>query len=146
MGLVDMAVTKQQLKSIVKECLLEILSEGIGKNKEASINEQTSLKSPNTSKKLQNPPRRGENVKYSQVIAETIKRESNGNSVMADIFADTAKNTLPNMLDESKHVRTTSPAGSVESVVSRHTPEELFGDEVSSKWADLAFMETQKKF
>ncbi len=140
-----MAITKGQLKAIVKECLIEILAEGMGPSASSSINEAASksLKA----KPIHKPsPRRGENVKYGQAIAETIKRESNGNSVMAAIFADTAMNTLPTMMNESATQSPPPPAGSIESAVSRSTPEELFGDDVASKWAELAFTETPKKF
>lgn len=140
-----MAITKQQLKSIVKECLIEILAEGMGPSASSSINEAASksLKPKTISKTI---PRRGDNVKYGQAIAETIKRESNGNSVMAAIFADTAMNTLPTMMNENQHSQPPAPAGSIESAVARSTPEQLFGDETASKWAELAFAETPKKF
>jgi len=141
-----MAITKQQLKEIVKECLVEILAEGMGSSTKSSIQEATLRSSKPAAK--QSPPaiRRGEHVKYSQTMAETIKRESKGNSVMASIFADTAVNTLPTMMNESPRNQPPPPAGSVESIVANSAPEDLFGDEASSKWAQLAFMETPKKF
>jgi len=140
-----MAITKGQLKAIVKECLIEILAEGMGSSTSSSINEATSksLKTKVVSKPL---PRRGDNVKYGQTMAETIKRESNGNSVMAAIFADTAMNTLPTMMNESSTQAPLPPASSIEGAVARSTPEQLFGDDVASKWAELAFTETPKKF
>jgi hypothetical protein len=143
-----MAITKQQLKSIVKECLVEILSEGIGPETKQSIYESSikGKKSIDNKNMQQQMPRRGQNVKYTQALAETIKRESNGNSVMASILADTAKNTLPSMLNESKHAQPPVPVNSFEGAVARHTPEELFGEDAASKWAELAFAETPKKF
>lgn len=135
-----MAITKQQLKSIVKECLVEILSEGISSS-------AVSLQESKTKKiqAQQATHRRGQNVKYNQAIAETIKRESNGSSVMAAIFADTAAKTLPTMMNESTSQQP-QPSGHFERVVSQNNPEDLFGDEVASKWAELAFTETPKKF
>jgi len=142
-----MSITRQQLKSIVKECLVEILAEGIGSSTKHLAQESVSKKS-NTVVPQKQPlisPRRGENVKYSKTMAETIKREAGGNSVMAAIFADTAATTLPNMLNESV-VQQPQPVGSIERAVANSTPEELFGDDAASKWAQLAFTETQKKF
>lgn len=142
-ALVDMGITKSQLKSIVKECLVEILAEGIGAS---PVNEVVSKTQKQATKKPAALPRRGENVKYGKAIAETIKREANGNSVMASILADTAMNTLPSMMNESSTQAPLPPAGSIEGAVARSTPEELFGDETASKWAELAFAETPKKF
>ena len=145
MELVDMSVTRQQLKSIVKECLVEILAEGIGSTKK-SIQEVSSRTNNVVSKKPSSvQARRGEHVKYSQTMAETIKREAGGNSIMAEILADTAATTLPSMLKESA-IQHPQPVGSVERAVADSTPEELFGDDAASKWAQLAFTETQKKF
>jgi hypothetical protein len=145
MELVDMSVTRQQLKSIVKECLVEILAEGIGSTKK-SIQEVSSRNNNVVSKKPSSvQARRGEHVKYSQTMAETIKREAGGNSIMAEILADTAATTLPSMLKESA-IQHPQPVGSVERAVADSTPEELFGDDAASKWAQLAFTETQKKF
>jgi hypothetical protein len=145
MELVDMSVTRQQLKSIVKECLVEILAEGIGSTKK-SIQEVSSRNNNVVSKKPSSVQvRRGERVKYSQTMAETIKREAGGNSIMAEILADTAATTLPSMLKESA-IQHPQPVGSVERAVADSTPEELFGDDAASKWAQLAFTETQKKF
>ena len=139
-----MPITKQQLKSIVKECLVEILSEGIGPSTKESIQEISSKRNSTKTSQVA-MPRRGQNVKYSQVMAETIKREAGNNPVMAAIFADTAATTLPTMMNESV-AQQPQPVGSIERAVAQSTPEELFGDDVASKWAELAFTETPKKF
>ena len=140
-----MSITRQQLKSIVKECLVEILSEGIGTTSTRSITSESTVRKPVQASRPVSSPRRGENVKYAQTMAETIKRESKGNPVMAEIFADTAKNTLPTMLSESQ-AQQPPVTGKIEQIVSQHNPEDLFGDEAASKWAELAFAETPKKF
>lgn len=142
-----MGITKQQLKDIVKECLVEILAEGIGSSTRSSLQEATQKSQKRVINAKSAPlPRRGENVKYGQTMAETIKRESKGNPVMASILADTAMNTLPSMINEGTRQQPPPPAGSIESIVANAAPEDLFGDEASSKWAQLAFMETPKKF
>ena len=142
----DMSVTRQQLKSIVKECLVEILAEGIGSSTKQSIQESSSRTNNIVSKKINNvSPRRGDHIKYSQTIAETIKREAGGNSIMAEILADTAATTLPLMIKESA-IQHLQPIGSAERAVADSTPEELFGDASTSKWVQLAFNKSQNKF
>ena len=103
-----MAITKQQLKSIVKECLVEILAEGMGASAGAAINEAAKNKNKSvvhhssvfgqTASKTSLAPRR----QPTESLREAIKRESAGNSVMADILRDTAANTLPSMLENEK--------------------------------------------
>ena len=77
-------------------------------------------------------------------LREAIKRESGGNKVMESIFADTAQTTLPAQL-RSEGSKVAVPAGTVESIVENHAPEDIFGDEVASKWATLAFADAPKK-
>jgi hypothetical protein len=48
-------------------------------------------------------------------------------------------------MNESQHSQPQVPAGSAESAVARSTPERLFGDDVASKWAELAFSKVPKK-
>jgi len=146
-----MSITKGQLKSIVKECLIEILSEGMGSSTGSTINEAS--KKPSASSVSSSNPhvstvmrQNASRIKMQQSasIKEAIKREAGGNSVMADILADTAARTLPVMMEND---RTKQPVsmGAAESIVASHDPEELFGEETTSKWADLAFMGMPKK-
>lgn len=140
-----MKATRSDLKSIVKECLLEILSEGIG---EQTIQEKIqrpshkqlfteSSKRPQTSQVDRRP---------APQLREAIRREAGGNKVMEAILADTASSTLPKMLQgDVKGLAAPTPGGLVEQVVASAAPEEIFGEDVASKWADLAFMGTSTK-
>lgn len=152
--LVDiMAITKGQLKAIVKECLVEILAEGMGPSTSASINEAASKK--NSSSKViphaatvmrQNASRvKMQAPAQNEALKEAIRREAGGNDVMAAILADTAANTLPSMLENDRTRVAPAPTGAVERVVASYEPEQLFGEEAASKWADLAFMGTPNK-
>jgi hypothetical protein len=120
-------ITKSQLKKIVKECLVEILNEGLSGALVSSEVETTVPK--NVSERAQKRP--------SDALATAIKAEARGNPVMAQIFADTAKNSLPKMLSERS-----------DSISDQEqfygTPEEAFGEDVSSKWANLAFSPISK--
>lgn len=138
-----MGVTKGQLKSIVKECLIEILAEGMGSETASSISEaatrQPVKKPPATQSSVirQNASR----VRVgSSAMKEAIRRESGGDNVLASILADTAANTLPTMLEnDAARGSMPQPTGAIERVVASHAPEDLFGEEAASKWADLAF-------
>ena len=140
-----MKITKSELKSIVKECLVELLSEGLGTSLEGSKNSSTrqaSLPVPFTENL-----KRQQQKTISSGLKETIRREAGGNKIMEDIFADTAASTLPSFLqNEGKSpVPAAVGGGLAEQVVARVNPEDLFGDDVTSKWASLAFAESPLK-
>lgn len=143
-----MKLTKNDLKQIVKECLVEILSEGIGASL-PSINEiknQLPKKRnimPHSSITRQN----SQSVRvHSNALKEAIKIESAGNSIMASILADTAAHSLPTMLESDVPGKfNPKPTGTVERVVASTSPEDLFGEDVASKWASLAFSTSSKK-
>ncbi len=140
-----MKITKSELKSIVKECLVEILGEGLGSSLNLPkniINRQQSSPPLSDIAKRQVPQKM-----FSSGLKETIKREAGGNRIMEDIFADTAASTLPSFLqnDGKTPVPASVGGGLVEQVVARTNPEDLFGDDVTSKWASLAFTESPLK-
>jgi hypothetical protein len=136
-----MKVTRNQLKSIVKECLVEILAEGVGHSM-PRLNEST--KKP--IRKIQSneglPVYQSKST--SNALKEAIRIESGGNDIMASILADTAEKTLPSMLENDRR-KTPAVTGKIENLVASHNPEELFGEEAASKWASLAFTEPTKK-
>jgi hypothetical protein len=142
-----MRITKVQLKDIVKECLIEILAEGMGSSTSASISE--TAKNKTRSAPIRSSTVLKQNASkikiQSNALKEAIRLESGGNDIMASILADTAKKTLPMMLENERSKVTPSVGGTVERVVASHDPQELFGEETASKWADLAFMGLSKK-
>ena len=77
---------KSELKIIIKECLLEILSEGLGSK--ASIREAIT-KQPQ--KQLQAPARR------PQIPQEFLSELRGMNPVIAEMARDTIANTLPSL-------------------------------------------------
>jgi len=133
-----MKITKSELKDIVKECLVEILSEGIGSRpvlpgprQDFSIFQ----KSQKTSQFKSVPP----NVK------EAVKRNSGGDKILESILEDTATTTLPKFLGAGDgKISAQQPLGRVEQFVSEKSPEDIFGDEVTSKWAELAFLKSSQ--
>ena len=68
--------------------------------------------------------------------------------MMADILADTAMTTLPKMMSSGDSSSKYSGGSSPRAIQVEHfsgSPEDVFGDEVASKWANLAFMESPNK-
>jgi hypothetical protein len=132
-----MKITKQQLKIIVKECLVEILSEGIGG---LSVGANPSSKDESIIRK---PIRKSEPSRpiITPALRESINREAGGNKMMESIFADTALNSLPQMM--SNH--SPSDPSAAGQIAAKHTPEEIFGEDIASKWASLAFDQSTNK-
>lgn len=158
-----MKISKTELKSIVKECLIEILNEGLGSSVQPQ-NIQRKIERVDTRSNFQESSRRHRQQQTAssemQRSREAVKLAAAGNPIMESILSDTAVNSLPKMMQHDvpmmlEQARMTggsvgmppalSADGTVEKIVSSHTPEDLFGEEVSSKWADLAFASVPTK-
>ena len=146
-----MKLSRSELKIIVKECLIEILKEGLGDIKPrehlerggidvgetiSSVRRKTAQKTLLTAKKQQ----------PSAALMQAVQQESGGNKLMQSILADTAMTTLPTMLASSTPggdalvSLSGQGVGAAEMVVAQNSPEDLFGEEAASKWSNLAFM------
>lgn len=142
-------LTRSDLKAIVKECLVEILVGGIGDLQRSSVTnlqqnilaQQPSMLESNK-QQLQLTPRRP-----PLQMRDAIKRESGGNKVMESILADTAVSTLPKMMQSEgrPHFQPSDRRGIAEQIVATAEPDEIFGEDATSKWASLAFMETPQR-
>lgn len=145
-------LSRSQLKGLVKECLLEILSEGIGGSESQMISESASPR------RQQRPSRErssrksaldhvsfgaqsAPNPKFNETV-ENIGKSLTQDPVMQAIFSDTAKTTLQEQLNAGGPA---SPQGSVLSQgddAARHMassdPSDLFSG-ASQNWAALAF-------
>lgn len=140
-------ITKSDLKAIVKECLVEILSEGLGGTSFSSaptITQRLPNRSENSfleEKRLRDSSR----VRQQPQLQEFIKKESGGNKIMEDIFADTAASTLPKMMQSEKKGSVPVKHTLEEQIVASASPEDIFGEEAASKWAEYAFANITKK-
>lgn len=132
-----MKISRVELKNIVKECLLEILSEGVGST---TINVQSERREP--------PLRRRDAVTQAAQPAQVAKNNQLSNmmkksefSDLQSLLEDTAQNTLPrqNAADRGKMVERFNPGDDIAQAVSESTPDEIFGEETTRKWAELAF-------
>lgn len=169
-----MKTSRNQLKALMKELLIEILSEGLGNMQRApmSPSDQASgasavsehrfaagRRKPAFDPRLDTPLVGGR--KPTDALKDAILLESDGKPIMADILADTAMTTLPNQLASGDRMGMPSEGSSV-SLGALHSkspgagqeqfngdPTEVFSGGVaradgSSHWADLAFMPTKK--
>lgn len=132
-------VSRNMLKSIVKECLVELLAEGLSGGDTTSLNESLNVKSnyenvsvkKESSNKVLNP---NFEKKTKQIISQATK-----DPIMALILEDTAQTTLQeqNTADQT-HRPSAKNIDIYSQAVSENDPMEMFGGS-SNNWASLAF-------
>ena len=159
-----MKLDKDLLKSIVKECLVEILAEGIvnthapASSKKRALSESISSKSRSGSNRRADSqsatPRRSylDNISFGEKPAASARQEKavsritsaiTKDALMQDILADTARTTLQEQRSGevsrgSAPALDSRPADKAAEIVSNNDPDQLFG-ESAKNWATLAF-------
>jgi len=131
-------LTRNKLKEVIKECLIEILAEGIapGRPLKKKTTARTKKARTATPRQRQTAP---DSSNFDRRIQETTSVLTS-DPVMAAIFEDTARTTLQEQISAPGHHPTASPRGRIdEGPVHPDNPEDLF--EGSSNWATLAFAE-----
>ena len=153
-------LSRSSLKSIVKECLVEILSEGLASSNNSDIighsnlresrsttmrsQGATSSSSHGRSKTLDNisfakkapSPERSFDRKISNVT-----KSMTSDPVLSNILMDTAKTTLQEQIS-ADNKRRPMPAGRSDAAtrkMNNSDPADIFGSESAGKWAQLAF-------
>ena len=124
-------VNRNTLKEIVKECLVEILSEGLSGDGR-QLKENTARKSI----QKKSAPKRRLNPNFKK-NTDNVVNSVTSDPVMASIFSDTAQTTL----QEQTSAENRSPVvggDTASQIASQNNPTELFG-ESSQNWAALAF-------
>jgi hypothetical protein len=158
--------TKSHLKSLVKECLLEILHEGAD-SRETSlqshpmISESRVQERPHRREHTDRPQRNMrrstalDNVTWDNMPKQTpnpdfsnrvknITSQITSDPVLSDIFADTAMTTLQEQVGAERagpggmSLPTSAAGDNAARIAHASTPEELFS-ESAGKWAALAF-------
>ena len=133
-----MKMTKPQLKALIKECLVEILNEGLNGSLSVSEGSQKTTRQDRTVSPKRNlnqvserhvPVRQFQNQQY-----EAVKIASAGNPILESIMADTAATTYLDQQNADRPGRRMAPMGGVELQVDQSTPEQLFGEEATSNW------------
>jgi len=141
-------VTRDDLKSLVKECLLEIIIEGSPKNVVESVRERKSgsrapveaqhtisrpaldLIHPNGVSRKASVPKTQQPV-TTRVKAESYRELTGGNAIMAEIFADTASSGLVERIGSAANNENTNP------YIDTGVDPTLF--EGADNWATIAF-------
>lgn len=157
-----MKMTRHDLKGIIKECLIEILSEGLTST-QTSINEsraqraqiprpQTQQQDARTARsitadKISFLPKK-EEIRNANPVnpvtrSQNLARSITSDPVLADIFADTARSGMYTRMNESasssNHEQMIASAGDAAAkAMLRSDPMDIFGDS-AEKWASLAF-------
>ncbi len=124
-----MKVSRNQLKGIVKECLMEILAEGLlhgeGVAPQKKAKKRPVMKESASSK----------NNEFEMAVQKTVGSLTN-DSIMSSILADTAKTTFQDQLQAEKSPR----SAGVTMNESTADLGDAFGDS-ANRWASLAFPE-----
>lgn len=130
-----MKLTKKVLKSVVKECLLEIFSEGFSASNKSSKREFDEIVN-----EVATPRKKAADlIKYQQRVSET-SNSLTSDPVLSSILSDTAVTTLQEQKSGLESLRASDRA-SYKAAIS--DPTDLFG-ESASKWASLAFSDSEK--
>jgi len=131
-------VSRDQLKGIVKECLMEILAEGL-LHDSSSPRKKAKSHQPRVPSLVET--REPAQDKFTAAVDSAVSGLTN-DPIMTSIFRDTAMTTLQEQLSGETNPQV-SPRTNL--VNEKSTPDDLgdlFGD-AAGRWADLAF--TEKK-
>jgi hypothetical protein len=137
-------VSRSMLKSIVKECLVELLAEGLNSGDVEEMNEsfpkikKPSKKSLKNASVFSSSKDKIVNPRFEEKTKRIISNATN-DPIMAAILEDTAQTTLQeqNNLDKPNKF-TAKPTDAYSKVVSESDPMEMF-EGSSNNWAALAF-------
>ena len=129
---------KSELKAIIKECLVELLNEGLTGAIKVTPALQTSAVSPRPGLKEQRARNPRMQSEHDRVIQEIVNN-STTDPMMASILTETARTTM--QAQSAGENRPAAPPGSdrAQQIAAQAAPEELFGAEDVGKWAKLAF-------
>jgi hypothetical protein len=148
-----MAITRNELKDLIKECILEVMLEGIRPNEGSKqVTEQIRKPTPPpvTSKKhldsisfSTGASRVAEQAQGRRLtppvvadLASAFPKEQR--DIMQQIFEDTARNTLPSQMTAERN-----PAAAAQMTAATGVdPMSIF--EGASNWAELAFSSAKK--
>jgi hypothetical protein len=130
-------VSRDQLKDLVKECLLELLAEGLGKHAAKGNIRAPKVKPPSLSSSQSQVAQVSES-RLDKNIKSTVDILTE-NSVLKDILSDTARTTLQQQLNTPDPMRKGGLAGlmSPEAAPDASIPADVLPG--ADKWATLAF-------
>ena len=154
-----MKINKSDLKAIIKECLVELLAEGLGSNLTESV--QVTPRSLSSAPRLRNRdaeplpgvravPRMQQPTQKSY-LDERVHPQARTRApavpveiaaitrdpIMAAIFADTANTTL------QEQARGVMPGDTAAQAAARAAPEQMFDEAQIDKWNQAAFQSSR---
>ena len=146
----NLKLTKKIIKSIVKECLIEVLAEGLvntdhdqNQKKHGALRESmlNAKKSQTDSKTTSHTQREKSQKKIKNTRLDDLANNITDDPILTEMLADTAHTTLQEQIsaENSKQFVAPSKGDDAQRTVSNNSPEDLFGAEASGKWAQLAF-------
>ena len=95
-----MKMSRSKLKELIKECIVEVLAEGIGTSSLTEASARTMPKKSRARKPVRS--RAMDSIKFDQRVNETASAMSS-DPVMQSIFSDTAKTTLQDQMQHSRN-------------------------------------------
>jgi hypothetical protein len=135
-----MKINKNQIKAIVKECLIEILNEGLAgslSTQQSSMTNQNRQTMADSRRTMSGPLPERRTVSNNGVQQAIVKTAAGGNPLLESIFADTMQNSYRDMIEHESMPR--MPKTGIQKIVDESTPEQIFGEEAASRW--LAIMD-----
>lgn len=141
-----MKMNRAQLKALIKECIVEVLSEGTD-NVGVMTESSTRAKPPQKSARSTPTPRPTRPASAPAVEKPRVPKQPTmfDDPVMNSIMADTAQTTVR---EQAKYghsgpsrpgTDSTGPADPYAAALYERAPDEVFGTETTSKWERLAF-------
>ena len=134
-----MKLTKASLKVLIKECIVEVIEEGIGTSQIGpTLKENTKKRKTRPREPAQIRSTALDSIKFDRKAKDAAKNLTS-DPVMQSIFSDTVKTTLQEQITGASAVPVPAGADAAQIAAARSNPEDLF--EGSSNWAELAFSE-----
>jgi hypothetical protein len=150
-------ITRSGLKSVVKECLIEILSEGLSGGGVTSLTESRTKRHPGKYSQTKSPTRNnrrpsldhvsfdqrardgGDQSNFEKRVSSTVSNMTD-DSVLSSILEDTARTTLQEQItaESQRGMSSHSQGDHAAKTVASSDPMDLFS-ESSNNWAELAF-------
>lgn len=145
-----MKIDRRVFKSIVKECLLELLAEGLMSDTDVTVKESRSAKSmANVLSEKTKTSKPASRERISPTMAEAARSAAGADPIMANILADTAATTYAKNAQYFATAEQSMSAGErqapmvaadpISQAVANSSPEEMFGSDTMAQWAALAF-------
>jgi hypothetical protein len=127
-------LSKSDLKEIVRECLLEILSEGAGSRPQARSHKPSSTRRA----AFDHVKWSNENIAEKEPVDYAQHARSlTDNNILAEVLADSQK-TMINQMQAEKMGKSAIAGDFAERKVATSDPADLFG-QAAGNWAALAF-------